>query len=155
MQSCTQLAEFHPHTHSLAHKACYKRVQDTRFRKFQPIFSKPSFILSDSILDLVYFQLLLWLGFLFSPLLPAFMVAILVIMFYVKKFSVVWNLEPDNDAIFRHPRMMFLSLIFILIVYICAFLLVGYAVISLRPSSECGPFQNQSHMYSVLTLHTR
>eukprot|EP00731_Ephydatia_muelleri_P025278 Em0017g361a len=81
------------------------------------------------------------------------MVAILVIMFYVKKCSVMWNLEPEDDAIFRRPRVMFLSLIFILIVYICAFLLVGYAVISLRPSSECGPFQNQSRVYSVLVSH--
>eukprot|EP00731_Ephydatia_muelleri_P025277 Em0017g360a len=42
---------------NLAHKAFYKKLQNS---KCQVIFSKPSFVLSDSILDLVYFQLLLW-----------------------------------------------------------------------------------------------
>eukprot|EP00731_Ephydatia_muelleri_P025324 Em0017g407a len=133
---------------NLAHKAFYKRVQ----KKFlKVIFSKPTFILPDSILDLVYFQLLLWLGFLFSPLQPLFMVIILVIMFYLKKFSVMWNLEPEED-LFRGSTVMFLSLVMLFAVYVFAVSLVGYAIIGLKPSSNCGPFQNQSSMISVLTL---
>eukprot|EP00731_Ephydatia_muelleri_P025327 Em0017g410a len=132
---------------NLAHKIFYKKVQK---KVLKAIFSKPSFILPDSILDLVYFQLLLWLGFFFTPLQPLFLVIILVVMFYVKKCSVMWNLGPEDD-LFRGSTVMFLSIVLLFSVYIFAVSLVGYAVIGLVPSAECGPFQNKSSILSVLS----
>ena len=44
------------------------------------------------------------------------------------QYSCMWNLEPDEDIV-RGSRMMFLSQLHFLFVYVCAFILVGYAVI--------------------------
>lgn len=44
------------------------------------------------------------------------------------QFSVMWNLEPDEDM-FRGTTVMFLSLVMLFAVYIFAVILVGYAVI--------------------------
>lgn len=79
------------------------------------IIQRGHFNIPNSILDLIYTQTLMWLGFLFSPLLPLIVVLTSVALFYTKKISLIYNLEPDKKSFTRSARTNFLFLLLLLL----------------------------------------
>eukprot|EP00731_Ephydatia_muelleri_P029443 Em0020g1087a len=132
----------------IIHKLLYTRI---KWRYIQPLFTKATFSIPQSILDLIYTQLLLWLGFLFSPLQPVIILLTFILTFYVKKYSLMWNLEPERRGIFKAARTNFLFLLLLLVTLFGALVPVGFAVAKLQPSASCGPFKGYSTAVAVLS----
>ncbi|NXM50911.1 TMC5 protein, partial [Gymnorhina tibicen] len=110
----------------------------------------PEFDIGRNVLDLIYAQTLTWIGILFSPLLPGIQMTALLIVFFVKKVSLMRNCQPPRK-VWRTAQMMtsFMVLLF------CPSLLgvlsvTGVTVWRLKPSEGCGPFRGLSSMYAAV-----
>ncbi|XP_074056351.1 transmembrane channel-like protein 5 isoform X2 [Macrotis lagotis] len=101
----------------------------------------PEFDIARNVLELIYAQTLLWIGIFFSPLLPFIHMITLLIMFYVKKVSLMMNCQPPSKA-WRASQMMTL---FIFLLFFPSFTgvlcVLAITVWRLKPSAQCGPFQ--------------
>ena len=89
---------------------------------------KGTFDIPTSILELIYMQSVLWLGFFFSPLLPAIILLTSFLLFYVKKYSLIWNLEPEKKGFQRSARTNYFFLALMLLALFIAIIPVSYAI---------------------------
>lgn len=89
---------------------------------------KGQFNIPKSILDLIYTQSLLWLGFIFSPMLPVVILITSFMLFYVKKYSLLWNLVPSKRGTFRSAKTNFLFLLLMLGALFLFLVPIGFAV---------------------------
>jgi hypothetical protein len=120
------------------------------YKVFQRM-GKGNFNIAKSILDLIYTQALLWLGFFYSPFLPFVILVTSFMLFYVKKYSLMWNLAPSTRGAFKATRTNFLFLFLLLAVLLASLVPIGYVVARLHPSQTCGPFRGQELIYDVVT----
>ncbi|NWT14119.1 TMC5 protein, partial [Vireo altiloquus] len=111
----------------------------------------PEFDIGRNVLDLIYAQTLTWVGILFSPLLPGIQMIALLIVFFVKKVSLMRNCQPPRQ-VWRTAQMMtsFMFLLFCpsFLGVLCA---TGVTVWRLKPSEGCGPFRGLSSMYAAVS----
>ncbi|NWT63910.1 TMC5 protein, partial [Prunella himalayana] len=111
----------------------------------------PEFDIGRNVLDLIYAQTLTWIGILFSPLLPGIQMIAFLIVFFVKKVSLMRNCQPPRK-VWRTAQMM-TSFIFLLFCpsFLGVLSVIGVTVWRLKPSEECGPFRGLSSMYAAVS----
>lgn len=108
---------------------------------------KYEFPVADNILDIIYRQALLWVGCVYSPMTVLTSVIAGVVIFYVKKFTLVTcGLPPRRIYNSYSQNIYFLS--FLLLTLIMVSLPVFFSIVTFRPTN--GPFENLSSMYSLI-----
>ncbi|XP_013361421.1 PREDICTED: transmembrane channel-like protein 6 isoform X2 [Chinchilla lanigera] len=135
---------------SLFGELVWRLISERRLRR-----RKPEFDIARNVLDLIYGQTLTWLGVLFSPLLPAVQILRLLILFQVKKASLMANCQaPRRPWLASHMSTVFLTLL-CFPAFLGAAIFLCYAVWQVKPSDTCGPFRSLDRMYEAGTVWKR
>ncbi|KAI5703961.1 transmembrane channel-like protein 7 isoform X2 [Diaphorina citri] len=101
---------------------------------------RQEFLLFQHYLDLVYLQLLGFLGIFYAPFLPLLLCLLLFILFYVKKFACIYNCVPPLRVHYGFRcSAHFMSILFLC--YVLSLLPITYSILYIMPSRSCGPFK--------------
>nr|XP_014090349.2 transmembrane channel-like protein 7 isoform X1 [Bactrocera oleae] len=98
------------------------------------------FELSKHALDIVYLQTICWIGSFYMPFLPALIIGIMFLMFYIKKFQCLINSKPTK-ILYGTSRSNSLFMSVLLISFIVSVIVLTYAFAEVSPSTSCGPFK--------------
>ncbi|XP_074647256.1 transmembrane channel-like protein 7 [Tubulanus polymorphus] len=101
---------------------------------------KEEFDIPKNVLDIVYAQVLCWIGGFFCILIPAITVLKLFLLFYLKKVTVIyWCVSSTRTYKASKSHKFFLYIL--LISYILTLIPVGYSIGQIPPSQGCGAFR--------------
>merc|ERR1711879_190208 len=93
-----------------------------------------------SVLDLVYLQMVTWIGGFFSPILPSITTISLFALFYLKFYSTKSNMRPET-IIYQYSREGWFFFFILFGGFVCALFVIVYAIGFSMPSFYCGPYQ--------------
>ncbi|CAH1795477.1 unnamed protein product [Owenia fusiformis] len=131
------LTFFSEFVRSLMSKYCCKRL------------GSPEFNIARNTLNLIYSQILIWLGTYYSPLLPFIQILKLFIVFYVKRVSVMMNCVPSIKP-WRASKAHTIFLAIQFMAFILVAVAIGFSVGFIAPSSTCGPYRGYATTYDVI-----
>lgn len=111
--------------------------------------------LAEVVLDIVYMQCLNWLGMYFTPLISVITCVKMVILFFLKKMTLLRNYEPML-YVYKGSTANSFFMCILLIGFILSATVVGYIIRNVPPSKSCGPFRVHAHdnytMWNALTI---
>ncbi|KAK3087842.1 hypothetical protein FSP39_011380 [Pinctada imbricata] len=105
---------------------------------------------AENLLHLINNQGVIWLGTFFSPGLPVLNLLKLLILLYVRCWSVMVCNVPQ-EAIFRSSRSNNFYYGLLLIMLFLSMLPPLFAIVAVEPSPDCGPFSGHEKMFHILT----
>ncbi|XP_058805239.1 transmembrane channel-like protein [Phymastichus coffea] len=108
------------------------------------------FKIAENILHLVNNQGMVWMGSFFSPGLIVLNVIKLVILMYLRSWTVLTCNVP-HEIVFRASRSNNFYLALLLTMLFLCVLPVGYAIVWVEPSWHCGPFSGNERIYYLAT----
>ncbi|KAL7298233.1 hypothetical protein TKK_0009222 [Trichogramma kaykai] len=112
------------------------------------------FKIAENILHLVNNQGMVWMGIFFSPGLIVLNVAKLIILMYLRSWTVLTCNVP-HEIVFRASRSNNFYLALLLTMLFLCVLPVGYAIVWVEPSWHCGPFSGYKRIYHLATTSLR
>lgn len=118
-------------------------------KHFPKLISNIEFNIAWNTLSLIYTQTLTWIGTFYSPMLPVVTLIKLLIIFYIKRYSIFYNCKPSvKPWQASNVHTVFLGLTFgnLILVLIA----VTYTVFNMKPSSVCGPFKHFETRYETI-----
>ncbi|XP_071961220.1 transmembrane channel-like protein 7 [Antedon mediterranea] len=107
------------------------------------------FEIPKNVLAIVYSQAICWVGSFYSPLLPSICLLKCIIFFYLKKWSLLYNMIPSNRP-YRASRSGNFFMVILLITFMLCVIPVGYSMVKVLPSRGCGPFRDTEYMWQSL-----
>lgn len=115
--------------------------------KLMQLLGKKQFEISFNVLDLVNSQTVTWVGVFYCPLLPAINTVRLLLLFYVKKFTVVRCCVPPQ----RMFRTASSSVLFHFMLLLGLFMAVVTLVVNINrfDPAGCGPFEGNGNVLNV------
>ncbi|XP_031776655.1 transmembrane channel-like protein 2 isoform X2 [Nasonia vitripennis] len=112
------------------------------------------FKIAENILHLVNNQGMVWMGIFFSPGLIVLNVIKLVILMYLRSWTVLTCNVP-HEIVFKASRSNNFYLALLLTMLFLCVLPVGYAIVWVEPSWHCGPFSGYKRIYYLATSSLR
>lgn len=108
------------------------------------------FKVAENILHLVNNQGMVWMGLFFSPgLVPLNVIKLLILMYF--RAWVVLTCNIPHEVIFRASRSNnFYYALLLMMLFLCV-LPVGYAIVWVNPSWNCGPFTKYKKIFKIFT----
>ncbi|EDV28279.1 uncharacterized protein TRIADDRAFT_53748 [Trichoplax adhaerens] len=114
------------------------------------ILGKPEFNVAYNVLELVYSQALCWIGTFYAPMLAVYAVVKLILLFYIRKISLINNCRPSIRP-YRTAKNNVLFSFLLFVTYMISLSFIVVCVIMVRPSIECGPFRGKVRMYTIVS----
>lgn len=108
------------------------------------------FKIAENILHLVNNQGMVWMGMFFSPGLVVLNLFKLIIIMYLRSWTVLTCNVP-HEVVFRASRSNNFYLALLLTMLFLCVLPVGYAIVWVEPSWHCGPFSDHERIYQLFT----
>jgi len=109
----------------------------------------PNFNVALNTLNLIYSQSLAWFGIFYSPLLPVVQLIKLILVFYLKKVTVLKNCAPFKRA-WRGARVQTIFLILLFLGFMTALVLLACGIYLATPSAACGPYRGKEKVHDAL-----
>jgi hypothetical protein len=113
------------------------------------VMCKQELNLAKHVLDVIYVQIIVWLGSFYATLLPALGLVSLVIMFYIKRFSCIVNYSLAQK-VYSPSRTHTMIMSMLLVAYALCSAAWLAAMSRITPSRSCGPFKGLSSVWMVL-----
>ncbi|XP_021352352.1 transmembrane channel-like protein 7 isoform X1 [Mizuhopecten yessoensis] len=107
------------------------------------------FDIPKSVLELVYSQMLCWIGLLYCPLITSMTVISFLVSFFLKYLSAMKTTGPPEKP-YRASRTNSFFIGILLLAFFLSVFPVGYTMVSIRPSTGCGPFRIYSTQMSSI-----
>uniref|UniRef100_A0A8C2FD25 Transmembrane channel-like protein n=1 Tax=Cyprinus carpio TaxID=7962 RepID=A0A8C2FD25_CYPCA len=114
-------------------------------------WGQQEFAIPQNVLEIVYGQTICWIGTFYCPLLPAINTVKYILVFYLKKVSLVTNCRPATRP-FRASSSNFFFLVVLLIGLALASVpvIVSIVCFRIRSSRACGPFVSYNTSWEVV-----